>query len=495
MSWDFGPYQIERSIARGGMGEVLRAYDTKHDRVVALKILPDELAGDDEFRGRFRREAQAVARLREPHVIPIHAYGEIDGRLYLDMRLVEGQDLTALLTEHGPLPASRAASLIEQVAAALDAAHAEGLVHRDVKPSNVLVSADDFGYLVDFGIARGADTPSGLTTTGSAIGTVAYMAPERFSGQPADRRSDVYALACVLYQCLTGTAPFPRDSTAAVVYAHLHQDVPSVHDARPELPGAFDRVVAAGMAKTPDRRFTSAGELAAAARTASAERSPTTVEPLSHVPVSVSAEPEPARQRGARRWCWPVTTGVAALLLLAGALVFVARQPDTVEGTASGVPAGSTTSMPEPSAAPPGTSSQPSTTTTTTPTTTTTTPTTTPTTAQPRQVAADLGLTVPVSTPACDGSYVLLVASSVEPDDYAGEIQGFLDQNPGSNYLHSPSTGCGSLRSQVNGADIYAVYFGPFASKEAACAGQQSVPGSYVKQLDNSTPPDRILAC
>ncbi|EOD68459.1 serine/threonine-protein kinase, partial [Amycolatopsis vancoresmycina] len=176
----FGPYRIEGLLGRGGMGEVHRAYDTAHDRVVALKLLSDPFVADEAFRARFRRESQIVARLREPHVIPIHAYGEIDGRLYLDMRLVEGRDLKELL-EAGPLEPGRAAEIVAQVAGALDAAHADGLVHRDVKPSNVLVTDAGFVYLVDFGIARSMTAEgTSITGTGNVIGTLDYMAPERF---------------------------------------------------------------------------------------------------------------------------------------------------------------------------------------------------------------------------------------------------------------------------------------------------------------------------
>ncbi|QFU88205.1 serine/threonine-protein kinase [Amycolatopsis sp. YIM 10] len=176
----FGPYRIEEPLGRGGMGEVHRAYDTTHDRVVALKRLSESAVGDPGFRARFRRESRIVARLREPHVIPIHAYGEIDGRLYLDMRLVEGPDLKEL-TDAGPLAPARAVHIVEQVASALDAAHADGLVHRDVKPSNILVAAGDFVYLADFGIARSSSaTATSITASGVMVGTLDYMAPERF---------------------------------------------------------------------------------------------------------------------------------------------------------------------------------------------------------------------------------------------------------------------------------------------------------------------------
>ena len=264
----FGPYRIEGLLGRGGMGEVHRAYDTAHDRVVALKLLSGPNAGDDAFRARFRRESQIVARLREPHVIPIHAYGEIDGQLYLDMRLVEGKDLKELL-EDGPLTPERAVGIVEQVAGALDAAHEDGLVHRDVKPSNVLVTASDFVYLVDFGIARSMTAEgTSITGTGNVIGTLDYMAPERFGDAPITGLVDVYALACVFFECLTGHRPFQADGAAAQMGAHLNAPPPVLSQERPGLPAALDAVVARGMAKIPADRYPTAGAFADAARAA-----------------------------------------------------------------------------------------------------------------------------------------------------------------------------------------------------------------------------------
>ena len=204
-----GSYRIDRLLGVGGMGEVYLAYDTDRDRYVALKLLPEALSGDEEYLRRFQRESHIAARLREPHVIPIHDYGEIDGQLFIDMRLVDGVDIGALLKRDGPIAAERAVHLLGQVAQALDAAHADHLVHRDIKPSNILVTESDFVYVVDFGIARATgarQTP--LTITGATIGTLHYMAPERFADQAIDGRADVYSLACVLHECLTGAPPF-----------------------------------------------------------------------------------------------------------------------------------------------------------------------------------------------------------------------------------------------------------------------------------------------
>jgi serine/threonine protein kinase len=265
----FGPYRLDALIGRGGMGEVYRATDLAKNRVVALKRLPPQLATDPEFQDRFRREAEMTAGLREPHVIPIHDYGEIDGRLYIDMRLVEGMDLAEVLARHGPLPPPRAVDIITQVAAALDAAHADGLVHRDVKPSNVLISTHnqttDYVYLVDFGIAHSA-AATRLTVTGSTIGTVAYIAPERLVSDHWDHRVDIYALGCVLSEILTGQKPFPVSDAQAQIFAHLHAPPPRPSRLRAGVPPGFDDVVSIAMAKDPARRYPSAGALAAAAQ-------------------------------------------------------------------------------------------------------------------------------------------------------------------------------------------------------------------------------------
>ncbi|MGZ8818439.1 MAG: serine/threonine-protein kinase, partial [Mycobacterium sp.] len=262
----FGRYKLVELLGRGGMGDVWRAYDTVTDRVVAVKVLPAHLADDQTFQERFRREARAAAGLNNPHVVPIHDFGEIDGRLFVDMRLIEGEDLGTLLRS-GPLPPQRAIKIIEQIALALFAAHRIGLVHRDVKPSNILVTEDDFAYLIDFGIARVAGE-AGLTDTGAAVGTWAYMAPERFSTGAADARADVYALTCVLYEALTGESPFPAKTLEQIATAHMLQPPPKPSTVRPQIPQAMDQVITTGMAKEPDQRYASTKDLATAARAA-----------------------------------------------------------------------------------------------------------------------------------------------------------------------------------------------------------------------------------
>ena len=209
-----GAIGLVELFGRGGMGEVWRAHDTVTDRVVAIKVLPANLSEDEDFQKRFRREAHAAARLNTPHVVPIYDYGEIDGRLFVSMRLIEGRDLDTVLAD-GPLEPARAVRIIDQVAKALHAAHKVGLIHRDIKPSNILLDDDDFAYLIDFGIARVTDDTR-MTKTGSTIGTFAYIAPERLDGRAEeDARADIYSLACVLYEALTGEPPFAGSTTTA----------------------------------------------------------------------------------------------------------------------------------------------------------------------------------------------------------------------------------------------------------------------------------------
>ncbi|OMC09417.1 hypothetical protein A5736_04740 [Mycobacterium sp. SP-6446] len=314
------------------MGEVWRAYDTVTDRIVALKVLPAHFAADRTFQQRFRREAHAAAQLNDPHVVPIHTYGEIDGRLFVDMRLIEGRDLATVLAS-GSMPPARAVHIVEQLAHAVYAAHKIGLVHRDIKPSNILLDDNDFAYLIDFGIAR-AVGETGLTGTDVVMGTLRYMAPERFGVGQADARSDIYALACVLYECLTGGAPFPGDSIEQQVAGHLSAPPPRPSDSG--APPAFDAVIATGMAKDPDRRYATPVEMARAARDAitmpmrlpdPTVQSQTVGEQTEHVqkplPRNTFQFVEGNLKRAKRPWV--VAAVIAAIVALAGASVYLLR--------------------------------------------------------------------------------------------------------------------------------------------------------------------------
>jgi serine/threonine protein kinase len=253
----FGPYELRSLIGAGETGEVYRAYDTSKGRMVAVKVLRTELAADPAFQQRFRWESPVAARLQEPHVIPLHDFGEIGGALFLEMPLVDGGSLRDLLGVRGALEPPQAAQIAAQVAAALDAAHAVGLVHGDVKPGNVLLTPDNFAYLVDFGIGVAAGASG------------AYTAPERFSGGRVGPQADVYSLACVLYECLTGQPPFECDDLAEMMDAHMFSPPPRPSIMRRGIGRAFNDVIACGMAKQPAARFSSAGELARAAAEAS----------------------------------------------------------------------------------------------------------------------------------------------------------------------------------------------------------------------------------
>jgi serine/threonine protein kinase len=261
----FGKYEINRLLGKGGMGEVYEAFDTDKRRNVALKLLADRYAHDETYRARFLRESHAAAVLQEPHVIPIHDWGEIDDTLYIDMRLVKGQTLHDMLESHALEP-QRAVDIVQQIAAALDAAHAQGLIHRDVKPQNIIVTSDDFAYLVDFGIAE-TRGETHLTMAGYQVGSFDYMAPERFGEQTATPAVDVYSLACVLYEALTGRKPFPGPSEQ-VIAGHLSAPPPSPSAVNRRVPAALDEVIARGLAKHPDDRYGSAGALARAAKRA-----------------------------------------------------------------------------------------------------------------------------------------------------------------------------------------------------------------------------------
>ncbi len=282
----FGPYRLGKVLGRGGTGVVRSAYDTEDESEVALKILEERYSLDEAYRVRFEREAAITAQLRDPHVVPIHDFGTIDGRLFLGMRLIDGPDLATVIARAGKLGPERAVAIVEQVASALDAAHRDGLVHRDVKPSNVLVAADDFCYVLDFGVAHTAAASVGapLTVAGGTAASLAYLAPERFVARPFDHRVDVYALACLLYEALTGRTPFAGASLPVLLNSHLNLPPPRPSDQVPGLPAALDDVISRGMAKDPDDRQPTAGALAAAAREALSDR----------VAVAVPSPPAPS---------------------------------------------------------------------------------------------------------------------------------------------------------------------------------------------------------
>jgi len=267
-------YLLEEQIGQGGMAVVFRAHDERLDRQVALKILAPALAADEAFRQRFIRESRAAAAVDDPHIIPVFEAGEASGVLFIAMRYVRGGDVRSLITRFGPLPPARVAEIVSQVASALDAAHGRGLVHRDVKPANILLDASggfgrpDHVYLSDFGLSKASLQASGLTGTGTFLGTLDYISPEQIEGKPVDGRADEYALACAAFELLCGAPPFQREEAMAVMYAQLSEPPPALTSRRPDLPPAADQVFAKALAKAPASRYASCREFCDALREA-----------------------------------------------------------------------------------------------------------------------------------------------------------------------------------------------------------------------------------
>jgi serine/threonine-protein kinase len=390
-------FRIDALIGRGGMGVVYLAEQLRYGRRVALKVLAPELIADASFRERFEQEWRMAAKLDHPNIVPIYEAGEAEGVLYIAMRYVEGIDLNALLAKEGRLPPERALRIVGQAGEALDAAHAHGLVHRDVKPGNVLLAgvgtASEHVYLTDFGVAKHTKTRSGLTRAGYFVGTVDYAAPEQIEGTSLDGRADVYSLGCVLFQCLVGELPFEKDSEVAMLYAHLMESPPAVSAKRPDLPEAVDLVVAKALAKRSDERFATCSELSEAARsafdTAPAPAASPTVRaeipplppPAAPAPLPAAAEPaaaEPtvgasavrpaARPRTRRLWLALGIGGLAAAAIAAVLLVTIGgndaggetQPPPTQEAGQTTVPEQDTaTAPPETETAPPETETVP----------------------------------------------------------------------------------------------------------------------------------------
>ena len=268
---DFAAHHLESVIGRGGMGVVYLAEQTRLKRKVALKLLPPELAEDKDFRERFNRESEMAASIEHPNIVPIYEAGEADGLLYISMRYIPGSDLKTLIEKEGPLDLDRTVALLDQVASALDDAHERDLVHRDVKPQNILVQkragrrAGEQAYLTDFGLTKHRESRT-MTKAGSIVGTIDYMSPEALGAKEVDRRADVYSLGCVFYECLTGVVPYQKDSDVSAITAHLYEDPPALSQVRPGLPHDLDYVIGSALAKNADDRYATCGELIEVAR-------------------------------------------------------------------------------------------------------------------------------------------------------------------------------------------------------------------------------------
>jgi predicted Ser/Thr protein kinase len=316
-------YRLEKLLGRGGMSVVYLAEHQRLGRKVALKLLSPALSDDESFRERFERESRRAAEIDHPNIVPIYDAGDAEGQFYIAMRFIQGFDLKTLLKGDGPLSIGRTLYLLEQAASALDAAHERDLVHRDVKPANILIEEpSDRVFLTDFGVVKHTAS-HGLTRTGFFIGTVDYAAPEQIEGLPVDARTDVYALGCVLYECLIGRAPFDRDAEVAVMHAHLTEQPPSLRSARPDLPKELDRVIAAAMSKAKDDRPSTCEELIDAAHAAALGRGtsigrqpvpvPSAAEAREESPEAVEAATAPPEEPARSEQAEPVVAEPAAV--------------------------------------------------------------------------------------------------------------------------------------------------------------------------------------
>jgi hypothetical protein len=320
-----GSYRIIGPLGEGGMAAVYKAYQPSMDRHIALKVLPRYYASDPSFVGRFQQEAKLIARLEHPNILPVYDYGESEGYTYLAMRYVEGEGLAGLL-QGQPLPLPTIAHILSQLASALDYAHSKGVVHRDVKPSNVLIDEQGNCLLTDFGIARILEATGQFTSTGAFIGTPAYASPEQAVGRPLDGRSDIYSLGVVLYQMATGRPPFDAETPMAVLIKHIHDPLPMPRSVNPHLPEAVERIILRALDKEPDNRYSKAGDMAQALTQALAEetaRPPQTARkaaelaPPTAIPTAEDAEARPERRRRIPAWGW-IVAGLVSLCVVSG---------------------------------------------------------------------------------------------------------------------------------------------------------------------------------
>jgi serine/threonine protein kinase len=327
---DVAGYAVESVLGSGAMGVVYVARQRSPERRVALKLITPAFANDEVFRRRFLREATAAAAIEHPHILPVYAAGESNATLFMAMRLIDGRDLREILSGSRELPLERVQRIVGQVGGALDAAHARGLIHRDVKPGNVLVAEQpdaedaDFCYLMDFGVSTWtASSAATITATGQMVGTANYMAPEQIEGGGVDGRADLYSLGCVLYECLTGSAPFSGRSAPAILYGHLHEQAPPPTSVQPDLPRGVDAVIDRALRKVPDERYSSCRELSQELRAAFAGS--TVTMPAATLVPSSGGSPEASASRGKRRrGTWIAVASVAAVLLsVVAAIVYL----------------------------------------------------------------------------------------------------------------------------------------------------------------------------
>lgn len=509
----FAGYTIQRLLGTGGMGEVYLVQHPRLPRQEALKILPPVVSADAEYRQRFAREADIAATLWHPHIVAVHDRGEDDGQLWITMDYVDGTDAARLMRDRYPhgMPTVEVLEVIAAIADALDYAHERYLLHRDVKPANILLANPGKGerriMLADFGIARASNETNGLTATNVTVGSLAYAAPEQLTGKVLDGRADQYALACTAFHLLTGRLPFTDSNPAVVIGNHLSSPPPRLANLRPDL-GQFDDVLAKAMAKEPYQRFDTCRDFANALAHGGASivgpMDPTQFAPVTpafatHAPTQPTASPPSAPASTGRRNAL-IVGGVAAVLLTVGLVAFLGAR---LGQPAPAPPVASPTLSP---AAPwSETIDKPRTVTQTAPPVTITRPapaaprppSPAPRTQRPPAApAGDLGLAQPMSSPSCNGQGIVVLGSVTTPGRYPAGVQRLLDAHPGSYYLRTDRT-CPSLRAATaEGNPIYAVFMPAGNTQREVCATVRAAGGdAYGKWLDYTTDPGYQIPC
>ncbi|QZY47264.1 serine/threonine-protein kinase [Mycolicibacterium austroafricanum] len=518
---EFAGYTIIRLLGAGGMGEVYLAQHPRLPRLEALKVLPELVSADPEFRQRFAREADMAASLWHPHIVAVHDRGEYEGQLWIAMDYVEGTDAAQLVRERYPhgMPPKNALEIVSAVADALDYAHERYLLHRDVKPANILLTDPRTGeqriLLADFGIAKAANETHGLTATNMTVGSVAYAAPEQLMGNRLDGRADQYALACTAFHLLTGHQPFTQTNPAALIGSHLSSTPPPLSSVRSDL-ASMDGALAKGMAKTPFDRFDTCREFALALSHGDAvwrgAEAPTQIAPSVRPPailrpMAPDSKPELVTTRAESRLglsnrLMLFVFGLAALLAVA-IVAFVAakmgQQSQPEPPTAAPVPPSAPWDEAE------DTTSRRPRTETVTETATITQPAPAPV-PPPRPVppaprpspaaSGDLGLPVRISRPLCNGQGIVVLGNITTPGQYPQGVRDLLSRHPGASYLRTDQA-CPSLRQADDEGDpIYTVYLPVGYSQSEVCAVVRAAGGgAYGKWLDYTTPPSYIIPC
>ncbi|ODQ88625.1 serine/threonine-protein kinase [Mycolicibacterium holsaticum] len=511
---EFAGYTIIRLLGAGGMGEVYLAQHPRLPRLEALKILPEDVSADPEFRRRFAREADIAASLWHPHIVAVHDRGEFEGQLWIAMDYVDGTDAARLTRDRYPhgMPPHDVLEIVSAIANALDYAHERYLLHRDVKPANILLTGPRGGdrriLLADFGIAKAANETHGITATNMTVGSVAYAAPEQLMGNTLEGRADQYALACTAFHLLTGHQPFVHSTPAAVIGSHLSAPAPRLGDTRRDL-AAMENVLAKAMAKEPHQRFDTCREFALALKHGDTAWSSSTADtqfaanippPIHYRSESASAPTEPEAERSPSRRALLVAVGLAAFLAV-GVVAYIGaslagRSSESSPPTASPPPTSNWDEVTPAKPPPPPSTSQETVTKTETvvplpaPPSVPTAPRT------PSRPDGDLGLSTPISRPLCNGQGIVVLGNVTTRGRYREGIQSLLDMYPGASYLRTDRS-CPSLRQADDKGDpIYTVYrFAGFSQSQVCAAVRLAGGDAYGKWLDYTTPPSYIIPC